>query len=358
LSDEAQAVSEFAKGVLESVSKESGEWPLLEEQVKKQENQAGLIAVLCRTGAEVARLAESMRLNSIRFEIARNRSFFELPEIEGLINLIRTLADTKDAISEVGFYRSWFGGLSDRELLDTGPDGRRAQARKFLDSISPLSGSLSVSEIISRALSTLQIEQVFETAATKSESANIFCFLEFVSAAERAREFDSSSEGFLRWLEVNKNSSRFSLGVSQGQEPVVLSTIHAAKGLEYPMVVLPFLGERKRAEEDIVRGDYAGTQLLSMRIEDPEGDYARKKTLLARLLEQQRELQYAGEERRVFYVACTRPRDYLQLFTRPLKNEAPDFKIAAKSSSASEWMAFSQNKAAKKEAKSPQNLTS
>ena len=120
--------------------------------------------------------------------------------------------------------------------------------------------------------------------------------------------------------------------------PIVLSTIHGSKGLEYPMVVLPFLAGRQRREHDFIKSeipDGSGRSMLGVRIEDPTDDYRRKKTLTMQLLEENQQAMYYSEERRVFYVACTRAKHYLLLSLREGgKFEAEQKELAELSDSA------------------------
>lgn len=337
LSVEAEVIADKLESILTSIREGRGEWPELEERVSQQRSEAGVISVLCRTGAEVSRLADCFKLKGLPFEVARNKSFFELPEILACLNFIEALSCETNQIAESGFFRSFFGGLSDEDLLDT---EQIEQGRSFLEACRVKSGTLGVGSLLDTLIQDLDLERVFSEAGALKDFINVQNFIEFVISSERAGEHDGTPQSFLLWLNANKNSSRFSLGVSQGSEAIVLSTIHAAKGLEYPLVVLPFLKEKKRPEDDMVRGEFKGRALISLKLEDPEGDYARKKTLLSRLLERQSQLKLASEERRVFYVACTRAADKLILFQREGK-KLQGRAVMATNLSPSDWLAAS-----------------
>jgi ATP-dependent exoDNAse (exonuclease V) beta subunit len=107
--------------------------------------------------------------------------------------------------------------------------------------------------------------------------------------------------------------------------PVVLSTVHGSKGLEYPMVILAMLEQDRSGIKDfIVEESSLGSSrvpLVGVRVEDPDKEYRRSKTLSGFLAEQQSKQLAASEAKRLFYVACTRAEEYLILALRKEKKE-------------------------------------
>jgi len=91
---------------------------------------------------------------------------------------------------------------------------------------------------------------------------------------------------------------------------VNIMTVHAAKGLEFPIVIVPDMGTGFRERFlPIMIGD--DTRLVGIRVPDPDNDYAPADSpVLAALREMQREKERA-EKKRLLYVALTRARDHL-----------------------------------------------
>ncbi|HEU0316085.1 MAG TPA: 3'-5' exonuclease, partial [Solirubrobacteraceae bacterium] len=96
----------------------------------------------------------------------------------------------------------------------------------------------------------------------------------------------------------------------EGLDAIRLMTIHRAKGLEFPVVVVADLGRAVRPPSEIVRVDRAGR--LGLRL-SRAGAGGRENALDYRAIgDAQREAQEA-EERRLFYVAATRAQERLVL---------------------------------------------
>jgi ATP-dependent exoDNAse (exonuclease V) beta subunit len=127
---------------------------------------------------------------------------------------------------------------------------------------------------------------------------------------EQARAFEGESQAtfrrFVEWLEtreeegVREGESPWS---EEGEENVKLMTIHKAKGLEFPAVFLCNLASERRRRQEFIP-EAAGT--FEMRIGHFQTDG------YASALEQEK-AKMEAEDRRLFYVAATRARDYLVL---------------------------------------------
>ena len=94
-----------------------------------------------------------------------------------------------------------------------------------------------------------------------------------------------------------------------GGDAVSLMTIHASKGLEWPVVIVPDLSRSLSGDSSAVRFDPALG--VALKLEDEDGE--KQKSALYTLLEQRKKADDREESKRVLYVALTRARDRLIL---------------------------------------------
>ena len=106
---------------------------------------------------------------------------------------------------------------------------------------------------------------------------------------------------------------------TEGMDAVKIMTVHACKGLQFPMVFLPCLDEGNRTRTGSIVMDEEGDTTLLGCEEDSE---ARKNAPIFRRHKEKGQ----EEEKRLFYVAATRAMDYLCM--SGVLNKKPSGKLA------------------------------
>ena len=244
-----------------------------------------------------------------------------------LASCLHAIDDPGDRIALVATLRSPVFGCSDDDLLlwvtaggawtylggwdevSDGPDTVREGLRRLRELHRARAG-LSLPELVRRTLEdTGAVEHVLTRQDGAGEAANLLKLI------DQAREFSASGGGglraFTRWLARNseEDSEETDAGISEETDDVVrLLTIHAAKGLEFPVVALANLSSRgintvppiPNAQEhrlDLRVGTEAKTGWFST----PR--YEEAKAAEKELIELERI--------RLLYVAVTRARDHL-----------------------------------------------
>lgn len=306
----------------------------------------GDIAVLLRTRDKLLEVEQALRNRSIPFKTAKGVGFWQRQEIFDLYHLLRFLDNPQDDFALVAVLRSKFFMLSDETLfLLSRQEGRHylqkmervlaGQAEQFsreesralreirqkLTHWRRLRDHVNLQELLdeimeqSRFLTLLAAELNGEQAV-----ANV------KKLVEQAQLFEMSGAGglndFLKYItdlierEMREGEAQINL---EDDGSVKIMTIHAAKGLQFPVVFLPFLNPKKRGRSG---GVYLDGELgLAVKYETTDNQEAEH--LLLRLLKERRRRKETAEAKRLFYVGVTRASNYLFLSAQIEQGKEP-----------------------------------
>jgi ATP-dependent helicase/nuclease subunit A len=278
------------------------------------------IALLFPALTGVEAYEEALKERGIPYRLEGGKEFYRRQEVRSLLCCLKALDDPADAISLVAALRSPFLGFSDEEIFLFTASGNRlsylhppaAEAEGFSEALSLLRDlhgrrnsrpiSATVSDFLSR---TKALEFSLLRQGGDQMAANLRKVL------EQARAFEGESQAtfrrFVEWLGTREEEGvreGESPWAEEGEENVKLMTIHKAKGLEFPLVFLANLASERRRRQEFIPLRLQGT--FEMRIGNFHTDG------YASALEQEK-AKMEAEDRRLFYVATTRARDYLVL---------------------------------------------
>jgi ATP-dependent helicase/nuclease subunit A len=271
------------------------------------------IAILFRSLVDVPMYLEALRAHGIPYVVDGEKFFYRTPEVIDFVNLLRAAANPHDRLAVAGALRSPYGGLSDAELYEhrKGLDYRVEAAGgpplfRFLRRWHELSGRAGVAELIDTVFTesyALEIAQAgvhgeqavanllkLRQKAAELEAEGGCTLAEFLeTAAEAVRDLEEEGESPL---------------ADETLDAVRISSIHKAKGLEFPVVILPDLHRaRKPPGERAVRFEWT-TGTLGVRL----GEVCDAGGAALAFRERERERE---EHRRILYVAATRAREIL-----------------------------------------------
>ena len=224
--------------------------------------QPGDIALLAPTGTELWRYEEALERRGIPVATQAGKGLFRRQEIQDLIALTRVLADRRDTLALGALLRGPLVGLTEEELLDivwalprseerTGsiprldlrvdpaaighPLGPRVIER--LQSLSRRANSTTPHELLSQAVDMLRVRPILRErhrGQAERALANVDLYLS-LSTGYAVRGLRAFAEAMTAaWTdEVRAVEGR----PDAQEEAVSLFTMHAAKGLEWPIVI-------------------------------------------------------------------------------------------------------------------------
>jgi ATP-dependent helicase/nuclease subunit A len=283
------------------------------------------IAVLVRSNEQAETVATWLVAEGIPIVTENSLRLRSSPLIKGLVSFLHFLEYPLDDMAFWGAAASpLFAGVS----ADTGADldaflrtGRsprplyRAFERAFPEAsrrlIRPLisrGGFLAPYDLVREVLDLFDVERRFPGEAVFTNR-----FLEIVFQAEARRSMSLS--GFLQfWDETGAEEQ---VGLPDDLRAVRILTIHKAKGLEFPVVFVPFTNWKRRPDEEAFTEDGNLVWLKS------SGGVPLPAELMERRLETT--MDDVIENLNTLYVATTRPREELYLYvTCVTRRETPD----------------------------------
>jgi len=317
------AVAHTIAAFIDDITREKP-WAVYDPDIKRtRPARPGDIAILVRkmTPDFVAPFEDGLRARQVSYRVVGGKEYFARDEVQALAAVLRAIDNPADRLSLVQALRSPFFSVSDADLLHfvstkgilniNAPQGDDVAKREVFDPIFALlarlhrvrrieSPSVVVEELFarSRALTAFLMKP-----SGAQMVANLWKVLETARAYEAAAP--ATLRAFVRFLQDEEGSSRAE-GDSPVGEPIGASveivTVHKAKGLEYPIVIIADLFTSKLPASDCIIDHAATRGWLKIGPFRPEG------------WEQQSEVearQQEAEGRRLLYVAMTRARDHL-----------------------------------------------
>ncbi len=342
--DDEELAAEIAAGLPPATLWRQAEARLLAQRIGELIDgggvRAGEVVVLLRAGGDLEVYERALQLRGLR-TLAAAGGFWAHQQIGDLLAYLRVLANPLDEEALYGTLASPLVGISRDALALLAAAAReagigawetilRAPEEQLLDALSEQErGALvtfcewlaserrgvsrrAISELIERAIDAGGYrEQVLALEWGERRLANVHKLLRLARRFEAGEGRDL--RGFLDHAAhlQGAGGTRESDAPVEGVEPdaVRLMSIHAAKGLEFPVVCVADLGRaiNNRQPDLLVDGERLGLSLLRLdgAKASPALDYAE--------LAAERKQAEAEEEERILYVAMTRARERLLL---------------------------------------------
>jgi len=286
-------------------------------------------AILLRGRAHLLEIEKALVELRIPYQLSGGIGFYQTQEVFDFLNYFSFLLNPDDDVALAGVLRSPFFAVSDPELFEisllnangTLWDKVLLHARRSIASREIIRADELLQEdlqVANRLPIPFLVQRIFRQTGWRGtvsglmfgeqNSANILKLLRI------AREFEG--KGFLALYDfVERLRTLASHEEREGQaalEPsgncVQIMTIHAAKGLEFPVVFLPFSHQHFRYDEAPYIDQVFG---IGIKVKDPQDYNTEVVPDIFHFLQQRSRAKTDAEEKRIFYVGCTRARDML-----------------------------------------------
>jgi ATP-dependent helicase/nuclease subunit A len=304
---------------------------LIGEEATVRDRETGLrraarpgdIAILFRTRDSHREFEQALQRRGVPAYVYKGLGFFDADEIKDVLALLRYLADPTSDLRAAAVLRSGFGGLSDEGLRRLAPglagilQAERREAVAALDD-----GDRAAVEISRRSLQRwcglvdrMPPAELLDLILDESAYAVRLRGARLAYARENLKKIRAivrriQNRGYATTARIADHLDRLAVGdepnaVIDALDAVNLMTVHAAKGLEFPVVFVVNVARGTGNRRDSIRiagnpaGDAISVAVGDYRSEADEDDAARERE----------------ETKRLLYVALTRARDRLYLST-------------------------------------------
>jgi ATP-dependent helicase/nuclease subunit A len=264
---------------------------------------------------------EALEAHRIPYRLVGGKEYYAREEVQALTAVLRAIDNPADRLSVFAALRSPFFGLSDDDVF------RFVATGGVLNPLAPIGEGVKNADLVGRAFAILQslhrsrrMEPPSEVIASLFDKTRVLPAFRLRTAGEQsvanlwkvldvARAYEAAGPATLRAV-VGFLQEEAQAGREEGDSPVgeqagaqvEVLTVHKAKGLEYPIVIVADLLSDRPPASDVVVRHATGEGWLKIGGFEPQGWDAAK-------ADEKR--QQEAEERRLLYVALTRARDHL-----------------------------------------------
>ncbi|HLI14778.1 MAG TPA: UvrD-helicase domain-containing protein [Acidimicrobiales bacterium] len=279
----------------------------------------GDVALLVPRRTGLAVFEEALDDAGVPYRVESVSLVYRAQEVRDLLACLRALAYPADASAVVAALRTPLFGCSDDDLLAhrraggswsldaPRPVGSPERVATALDYLAEAAVRCRLSGVVDTVLALVHERRARQLAVALRHGPEAVRRIDFV--VEEARAFaEAGGTGLaelLAWAELRAaNNARLVEAPGEQGDAVSIRTVHGAKGLEFPIVVLAELGSAASAQSGprlVVGGDGRPELRVRAGLETPG--------FAALAAEEARREE--GERRRLAYVGATRARDHL-----------------------------------------------
>jgi len=290
--------------------------------------QARHVALLFRRLTQADAYLDALRRHDIPYVIEGEKHLYRRQEVIDLVNVLRVLDHPHDRLALAGVLRSSLGGCTDADLsalqaaglldyvseskLQAWPHPLQTAVRRLyrrLDELRRDAATVSLAETIQLVFDRLPLLELAAASLHGEQAVANLLKIQQAAAALSDRPhltFSSFVDLMVARLDQQPDEAESPLA-EENADAVQILTIHKAKGLEFPVVLLPGLhqGSGRESSKPMVIYDWSSdTYGLSL---------GQCRTFGSVLIREKFAAREEAERRRVLYVGMTRAKDLLVL---------------------------------------------
>jgi len=276
------------------------------------------IVILTRKRGQGIAVANYLTGQSVPLLSSETLMIANATEVRLIVSVLRYLKNSNDLESKANFLqyiaRNIQTSLPVHDFIAKGMDMKvEAEFEQWLvEYCTDVSGSLSFQDIRKKSLYEAVEIIISKFINPKKNNAYIQYFLDIV--LERDIRNQAGISDFLNYWD--KNAEKFSIPSPEGDNAVRIMTIHKSKGLEFPVVIMPF------AEED-----YSKRPRNKLWLDSDEKDFGLPKVLIdnssavegygedASIVYNEKKQEELLDNINVLYVALTRAEEQLYIIS-------------------------------------------
>lgn len=291
--------------------------------------QYGNIAILIRSRRHLPDLEHALLEAGIPYLTTSGVGFYQRQEIYDIWNYLNFLnAPSENDASLAAVLRSPAFGISDAELYEISlqegtnfwekAQNYQTDSEHFKRAIytlkkhSPFAHRMSVNQLIVTIVNETGLIGTLKTGIYgRQRSAN------YQKLLELARNFDGDEntqilQGFIEFLDIliTEEPQEGQAPIEADDGAVQIMTIHAAKGKEFPIVILPRLDRGGQTDREPFIDEALGIGFSPLK---PDERYRRTEPEIIAHMKNRSSEKEIAEKKRLFYVGATRAQDRLIL---------------------------------------------
>lgn len=302
--------------------------------------QYGDIAILLQRRTRLRYIERALQKYGIPYHVSSGLGLYERQEIIDLYNLLKFLDNELDDIALYAVLRSPYFGISDAELYKIAVSKRgslwsRAQQYALRQESALLKNAVCllgdwllrsrIEPIADLLHDIIESSEIYAVYGGLDEGNRIIANLEkFLQIARNAQKngMTSISDFVSEFEQLIEEAPMEGEGQidTDDSNAVKIMTVHASKGLEFPIVVIPDMTSRGEKDRPLLMVD--NDLGIGLCVPDPSDEYRLRDSFQLQVQKIIRDEKSEAERKRLFYVAATRAKDHLILCGSALEKAA------------------------------------